>query len=47
MIAAVLSKLFADDEPVVAKLNAMASHTMHNWNKIEVGTVRPAGELAG
>ncbi|PWW02137.1 asparaginase [Hoeflea marina] len=47
MVAAVLAKLFADDGEICGKLGAMASRTMRNWNGIEVGTVRPAGELAG
>jgi L-asparaginase II len=46
MIGAVLAKLFSDDRELSAKLDDWSKKTLHNWNGIEVGQVRPAGELA-
>jgi L-asparaginase II len=46
MIGAVLAKLFADDQDLSASLGDWSRKRMKNWNGIEVGTIRPAGELA-
>jgi len=46
MIGAVLAKLFADDQELSAKLDDWSKKTLKNWNGIEVGQIRPAGELA-
>ncbi|KGF70785.1 asparaginase [Hoeflea sp. BAL378] len=46
MIGAVLAKLFSDDEELSARLAQWSNKTMKNWNGIEVGRIRPAGELA-
>ena len=46
MIGGVLAKLFGDDEEVSAKLSDWSEKTMKNWNGIEVGRIRPAGDLA-
>jgi len=45
MIGAVLSKLFVDDQELSAKLADWSKKTMKNWNGIEVGRIRPTGEL--
>jgi len=45
MIGAVLAKLFSDDEELSAKLGDWSKKTLKNWNGIEVGRIRPAGEL--
>ncbi|WP_417424712.1 asparaginase [Hoeflea sp.] len=46
MIGAVLAKLFAEDEELSSRLADWSRKTMKNWNGIEVGRIRPAGELA-
>lgn len=46
MIAAVLSKLLADDAELAARLDAAARPTLTNWNGMTVGALRPAGPLA-
>ncbi|WP_339760090.1 asparaginase [uncultured Hoeflea sp.] len=46
MIGGVLAKLFGDDEEISARLADWSHKTMKNWNGIEVGRIRPAGELA-
>lgn len=46
MIGAVLARLFADDPDLSAKLGAWSNKTLRNWNRIEVGRIRPAGELS-
>tara|TARA_R110002020_G_scaffold36134_16_gene108669 strand:- start:3755 stop:4759 length:1005 start_codon:yes stop_codon:yes gene_type:complete len=46
MIGAVLARLFADDDELSAKLGDWANKTLKNWNGIEVGKIRPVGELA-
>jgi L-asparaginase II len=44
MVAAVLARLLADDE-LSGKLSKMAHSKITNWNGIDVGAVRPVGEL--
>jgi L-asparaginase II len=46
MIGAVLARLFADDEPLAAKLGNWSEKRLRNWNRIEVGLIRPVGDLA-
>ena len=46
MIGAVLARLFADDEEVSSRLGDWSRKTLKNWNGIEVGAIRPVGELA-
>lgn len=46
MIGAVLAKLFAGDQDLSARLGDWSRKTMKNWNGIEVGRIRPAGDLA-
>jgi len=46
MIGGVLAKLFGDDEDISARLADWSHKTMKNWNGIEVGRIRPAGDLA-
>ena len=46
MIGAVLAKLFSDDQELSAKLADWSRKTLKNWNGIEVGQIRPVGELA-
>jgi L-asparaginase II len=46
MIGAVLAKLFADDQDLAGKLRARTQKQLKNWNRIEVGVIRPAGDLA-
>jgi len=46
MIGAVLAKFFADDRELSAKLGDWTNKTLKNWNGIEVGQIRPVGELA-
>ncbi|TDH38801.1 asparaginase [Pseudohoeflea suaedae] len=46
MIAAVLAKLLTDDAELSAKLAEMARPKLSNWNKMMVGGLQPAGELA-
>ena len=46
MIGAVLAKLFDDDQELSANLADWSNKTLKNWNGIEVGQIRPAGELA-
>ena len=46
MIGAVLAKLFADDRDLSEKLGDWSRKTLRNWNGIEVGQIRPVGELA-
>lgn len=46
MVAAVLAKLMEKDEELAAKLREFAHPVMHNWNGIEVGTLRPTQALA-
>ncbi len=46
MIAAVLSKLLADDAELSGRLDAAARTTLTNWNGIDVGALTPAGPLA-
>lgn len=45
MVGAVLAKLFEDDHELSAKLGDWSTKTLNNWNRIEVGQIRPAGEL--
>lgn len=47
MMAALLVHLLPADDPLREGLEAMAHVTLKNWNGIEVGTIRPAGPLAG
>jgi L-asparaginase II len=47
MIAALLARHFDKDSTEQQTLMAMASHTMKNWNGIEVGTVRVTDALFG
>ncbi len=47
MIAALLARHFDKDSAEQQALIAMASHTMKNWNGIEVGTVRVTDALFG
>ena len=46
MIAAVLAKLLKDDADLSAKLAEAARPVLSNWNRMQVGSLRPAGELA-
>jgi len=46
MIGAGLAKLFSDDRDLSAKLGDWSQKTLKNWNGIEVGRIRPAGDLA-
>ncbi|MGN6548616.1 MAG: asparaginase [Pararhizobium sp.] len=46
MVAAVLSKLLADDADLSAALREAATRTLRNWNGITVGEVTPVGELS-
>ena len=46
MIGGVLAKLFGDDADLSAKLSDWTEKRMKNWNGIEVGRIRPAGDLA-
>ncbi|WP_377295353.1 asparaginase [Rhizobium sp. SG2393] len=46
MVAATLARFFADDAEVQAKLAAMASYEMRNWNGMHVGDVRVTAALA-
>jgi L-asparaginase II len=39
MVAGTLARFFADDAEIRGCLLAMANHTMHNWNGLEVGKV--------
>lgn len=47
MIAALLARHFDKDSAEQQALSAMASHTVKNWNGIEVGTVRVTDALFG
>ncbi|KJS17349.1 MAG: hypothetical protein VR78_06180 [Hoeflea sp. BRH_c9] len=46
MIGAVLAKLFSEDQELSAKLGDWSKKSLKNWNGIEVGQIRPVGELA-
>lgn len=46
MIGAVLAKLFADDQELAGKLRTWTQKQLKNWNRIEVGVIRPTGDLA-
>jgi L-asparaginase II len=46
MIGAVLARLFADDELLAAKLGNWSEKRLRNWNRVEVGLIRPVGDLA-
>ena len=46
MIGAVLARLFSDDEQLSSRLGDWSRKTLKNWNGIEVGRIRPVGELA-
>jgi L-asparaginase II len=46
MIAAVLARLLRDDSELSAAIAEMAIPKLTNWNGIEVGALRPVGELA-
>ena len=46
MIGGVLARLFSDDAELSARLSDWAEKRMTNWNGIEVGRIRPAGDLA-
>lgn len=45
MVAAVLARLLEKDEALSATLSRMARPVLTNWNGIEVGGLRPVGEL--
>ncbi|OCW58441.1 asparaginase [Hoeflea olei] len=45
MIGAVFAKLFEADEELSSRLADWSTKTMKNWNGIEVGQIRPVGEL--
>ncbi|MCT7373478.1 asparaginase [Chelativorans salis] len=47
MVAAVLRDLLPEDDPLRTALAAMAQPALKNWRGIEVGSLRPAGALAG
>lgn len=46
MIGTVLAKLFADDQELSGKLRTWTQKQLKNWNRIEVGVIRPTGDLA-
>lgn len=46
MVAAVLARLLAEDAALSAAFAEMAAPKLTNWNGIEVGSLRPVGELA-
>ena len=46
MIGAVLARLFSDEEELSSSLAGWSRKTLKNWNGIEVGRIRPVGELA-
>jgi L-asparaginase II len=46
MIAAVLARLLGKDPALSAAFAEMAAPTLTNWNGIDVGALRPIGELA-
>ncbi|MBO6719109.1 MAG: asparaginase [Rhizobiaceae bacterium] len=46
MVAAVLARLLGDDSELSAAVGEMAVPKLTNWNGIEVGALRPVGELA-
>jgi L-asparaginase II len=46
MVAAVLADLLRDDAELSTKLGDLARPKLTNWNGIDVGSLRPAGELA-
>jgi len=41
MMAALISHLLPDDDPLQPGLKPLAAPTLKNWNKIDVGTLRP------
>jgi L-asparaginase II len=45
-VTGLLAKLFANDEALSLTLRDKSTVTMRNWNGIEVGQVRPAGQLS-
>jgi len=45
MVAAVLSRFFGKDDAIRARLAAMATVQMHNWNGIHVGDIRATAAL--
>lgn len=45
MIGGVLARLFADDEALSLALREWSNKTLSNWNRIEVGAIRPVGAL--
>ena len=42
MLAAILVRLFAEDETMLARLEPLTRQVISNWNGIEVGEIRPA-----
>lgn len=47
MIAAVFASLLPADDPLRTQLSAMARPALRNWRGTEIGSLRPAGMLAG
>jgi len=45
MVAAVLSRFFGKDDAIRARLAAMATVQMHNWNGMHVGDIRATAAL--